>query len=280
MSITTSSISSGTAGSSYSQTFSASGGYGSKTWSKSGGPSGLTMSSSGTLSGTISSSASGRYSLTVYVTDALGTTASRSYTLNVSAVTYPTLTISTSSLSSATKGSSYSFTMSGSGGTGSGYSWSATGLPSGLSMSSGGVISGTPGASGNFSVVVRLQDSRGSSSQVSKTLSLSVAASVPENETGYPYPSGSFVRTVDINEQYTFSSPGLYGFYIIGSNYSPIWKVLRISSSFTVVCYSDGSSSSFMYIVDNANNYIYHSDVFIEATSSVYIRTDVYYIKA
>jgi hypothetical protein len=39
------------------------------------------------------------------------------------------------------------------------YAWSATGLPSGLSISSAGVISGTMSAAGTVSFVVKVTDS-------------------------------------------------------------------------------------------------------------------------
>jgi hypothetical protein len=106
---------------------------------------------------------------------------------------------------------------------------------------------------------------------VSKTLSLSVAASVPENETGYPYPSGSKVATVRAlgpdtgtatDGSYT-GSTGLYGFYIDGR----VWKVFRFSSSFTVYCYSDYQSSypySYVNITGSSNYYYENKDTSIE----------------
>ena len=41
---------------------------------------------------------------------------------------------------------------------GAGYSWSATGLPTGLSLSAGGVLSGTP-TTGTANAIVTLTDS-------------------------------------------------------------------------------------------------------------------------
>jgi Zn-dependent metalloprotease len=52
---------------------------------------------------------------------------------------------------SGTVGTAASLTLSASGGTA--YTWSATGLPPGLSISSGGVISGTPTTAGTFSTM-------------------------------------------------------------------------------------------------------------------------------
>src|SRR4030042_7136333 len=52
--------------------------------------------------------------------------------------------------------------MSGAGGTAP-YSWAATGLPAGLSMSTSGSISGTPTTAGTSNVNVTLTDSAGGS---------------------------------------------------------------------------------------------------------------------
>src|SRR5205823_238637 len=51
--------------------------------------------------------------------------------------------------------------MVGSGGTGGPYTFSATGLPANLTMSSTGVISGTPSASGTTSYTVTVKDKDG-----------------------------------------------------------------------------------------------------------------------
>ena len=52
-------------------------------------------------------------------------------------------------------------TLVGAGGTGSPYTFTATGLPSGLSISSAGVISGTPTVSGTFNYTVTIKDKNG-----------------------------------------------------------------------------------------------------------------------
>ena len=58
----------------------------------------------------------------------------------------------------STVGTAVSLQLSASGGT-SPYTWTATGLPAGLSISSTGLISGTPSAAGSFSVTATAKDS-------------------------------------------------------------------------------------------------------------------------
>jgi hypothetical protein len=83
MSVTTSSLAAGTAGSPYSQPLSATGGTGTYTWSETGGLDGLTFSTGGLLTGTPSTS--GTFPITFTATDGNGATASASLTLSVAA---------------------------------------------------------------------------------------------------------------------------------------------------------------------------------------------------
>jgi hypothetical protein len=135
------------------------------------------MSSNGQISGTISSSVTTHsVNVTLRVQDYYN---SSNYATKVLAlaieIPVPALSITTSSLTAATQGTAYNATMGVSGGTGSGYTWSATGLPTGLTISTAGKISGTPSVNGTFSVTLKVYDSRGSSYAVSKKLSMSVA---------------------------------------------------------------------------------------------------------
>ena len=94
-------------------------------------------------------------------------------------ITYTTptaaLTIDTSSpLPSGTKGQHYSTTLAASGGK-PGYTWSlipGSSLPAGLTLSSGGVISGTPTANGTKTFTVEVRDSVGATAD--KTFSLTI----------------------------------------------------------------------------------------------------------
>jgi hypothetical protein len=91
------------------------------------------------------------------------------------AATPPSIT--TASLPNGTVGQSYSGSVAATGGT-TPYTWSATGLPAGLSLdSSSGAISGIPTASGTSTVTVTVTDANGLTD--SATLSLMVATSSP-----------------------------------------------------------------------------------------------------
>jgi hypothetical protein len=85
------------------------------------------------------------------------------------------LSITTGSLPNGTSGSSYSSVVNAIGGTGA-HTWSlASGsLPSGLTLASGGTISGTPSSSGQASFNVRVTDSVGAS--VVRALTIAVVA--------------------------------------------------------------------------------------------------------
>ena len=79
--ITTTSLPNGTKNSSYSQTFSVSGGLAPYTWSISGAPSWLSLSASGVLSG--KPTTGGTFSFTAKVADSLGNTATQGLSIKV-----------------------------------------------------------------------------------------------------------------------------------------------------------------------------------------------------
>ncbi|HUA94080.1 MAG TPA: putative Ig domain-containing protein [Acidimicrobiales bacterium] len=120
-------------------------------------PTGLTLDpSSGLVSGT--PQVTGRYSFNVHVTDSSTPSpqsASGPVTITVGP---PPVAISSTSLPTAVVGSPYSTSLGAVGGNPP-YLWSATGLPSGLTLSSTGTISGTPTAPGQATVRVTATDS-------------------------------------------------------------------------------------------------------------------------
>ncbi|MCW0218643.1 MAG: putative Ig domain-containing protein, partial [Prosthecobacter sp.] len=141
--VTPSSLSSVTTGAAFNQTLTAAGGKSPYTWVVQSGslPTGLTLSTAGVISGN-ATSAQGDYSFTVAATDGNACVGTRGYVLTL---TCPTVLITTATLPNGATGTAYSQALAASAGT-SPYTWSlVTGtLPTGLSLSSAGVISGVP----------------------------------------------------------------------------------------------------------------------------------------
>jgi large repetitive protein len=191
VSITTAGLPPGTVGVPYSQALAATGGSGGYTWSVTSGslPTGLTLSASGLISGVPSSS--GTSSFTVQVRNQTGATASQNLTITVSS---PVLTITTTSLTAGVVGGSYAQTLTATGGSGS-YTWSvsAGSLPPGLTLSSGGVISGSPAADGNYAFTIRAQDSTGAAAtsnlslNIGSGVSITTAPVLPSTSAGVQY---------------------------------------------------------------------------------------------
>jgi hypothetical protein len=112
------------------------------------------------------------------------TTASGSIDLAYSC-SAPDLVIVTESLPPGQDGVAYSAVVSASGGDGH-YSWSASGLPAGLSIGPGsGAISGTPDTSGTFSVTITVTDGESPPQMKSATLPLTVSPP-PDDSSGGP----------------------------------------------------------------------------------------------
>lgn len=172
--ITTTSLPGGTVGLAYNQTLQATGGIGTLVWSRSAGslPSNLALSSAGVISGTPTNT--GTSNFTVQVTDALSQSDTQPLSIAISAATAP-LTITTTSINSCRVNRNCSRTLTASGGT-TPYTWSlnagSEALPAGLSLSSGGVITGTPTVTGSKSPTFRVQDSAGRSATKQLTVTI------------------------------------------------------------------------------------------------------------
>jgi hypothetical protein len=95
---------------------------------------------------------------------------------SIGSVTLPSVT--TTTLQNATVNSSYSATLNGTGGVAP-YTWAVTSgsLPAGLSLSSGGVISGTPTTAGSSSFTVTLTDTEGNEASAGLSLVVNPLAS-------------------------------------------------------------------------------------------------------
>ena len=144
-----------------------SGGVAPFTWSATGLPAGLSLNpNTGVITGTPSAVATS--TITVTVQDAYGVTDPQTYTVTIK----PSPSITTSSLPNGEKSVFYSTTMAVSNGTPP-YTWAGSGLPNGLSMSAGGVLSGTPTVFGTFSITVTVTDRAGASA--SRILSITLS---------------------------------------------------------------------------------------------------------
>jgi len=169
---TPASLPAGTYNVAYTGSVAATGGAGALTYTVSSGamPTGLSLSSSGAISG--APAATGAFNFTVKAADAFGDSATMPLSI---AVTYPALTVSTTSLNAAVVGTPYTATLAASGGSGAGFTWSlasGSSLPAGLSLSAGGTISGTATTAGSTGFTVKLLDS--ASNSVQKLLELTV----------------------------------------------------------------------------------------------------------
>ncbi len=141
----------------YTQAITASGGTAPYTYINTTGalPGGLSLSSGGSLSGTPTSA--GTFVFTVNATDANNFNGTRTYSLTVNS--QPTITLSPSSLSAIYLGMPYTQAITASGGTAPYTYINTTGaLPGGLSLSSGGSLSGTPISAGTFVFTVNATD--------------------------------------------------------------------------------------------------------------------------
>jgi len=144
------------------------------TYSATGLPAGLAISSStGLISGTPTTA--GSNSVTVTVKDTTGATGSASFTWTITSTTGNTVTVTNPGSQTGTVGTAVSLqikaTDSASGQT---LTYSATGLPAGLSISSTtGLISGTPTTASSNSVTVTAKDTTGATGSASFTWTIS-----------------------------------------------------------------------------------------------------------
>jgi hypothetical protein len=149
---------------------------GTLSYSASGLPAGLSINSTtGVISGTATTA--GSYSVTVTGTDSTGPSGSATYTWNVGS-TSNTVTVTNPGSQTGTVGTAASLQISATdSASGQTLTYSASGLPAGLSINSGtGLISGTPTTAGTSTVTVTATDSTGASNSASFSWTISAAA--------------------------------------------------------------------------------------------------------
>jgi large repetitive protein len=174
-------------------TVSATGGTAPLTLAAAGLPAGMTFNAStGALGGT--PSAAGAYAITVTATDVNGLTGSQTYSGTIT----PPPSITTASVATPVIGVAYSQTISASGGTGADtFSISAGALPTGLSISAAGIISGTPSAGGSFPFTVTATDANGLTGAKAYTATVT-------------FPNGAVI--------FGSSTPGSFAFTVTGAD--------------------------------------------------------------
>ena len=215
--ITTSPLPDGTVGSAYGFSFQAIGGKGPYQWAAVGLPAFLKLAASGGISGMPPAGSAGPYSFTVSVGDTLGNKVSGMFSLTVDPLNSPPapLSIVSELLTPATEGVPYSAGFSASGGTPP-YSWTATGLPSWLKLTSAGQLSGTPpaGSAGAYDFTVNVQDANskttgvGVSLQVNPApLSIFTTSPLPDGREGSSY--GFSFQAIGGKGPYQWAAVGL-----------------------------------------------------------------------
>lgn len=231
--ITSTSLPDATAGTAYHQTVATSGGTGAVMLHASGLPSWLTLSSQGVLTGEPTVADEGSVSFSVTATDANGVASAPQY-LSITVDAPPVVT--STSLPAAEVGVAYvNQYVSTSGGAGP-LTFHATGLPDWMTLSPGGVPSGTPTSAdvGTTTFTVTATDANGAQSS-SQLVSITVDP-VP-TLTSLPLPTGTAGQNYD---QFLSASGGV-GTVLFSSSDLPDW--LSLSSAGELVGLPDDAGS-------------------------------------
>ena len=185
LTITTTSLADGIAGTAYSASLAASGGTGSISWRVTTGnlPGGLTLSDSGDISGTPTAAGTTNFTVTATDSSTPPQTAKQALTITINSK----LVITSTSLPNGLVSTAYSTTLASSGGAGT-ITWSVSSgsLPAGLALSGSGTISGTPTTAGTSSFTVQAKDSGTPQQTAQQQLSIAIYAGLTITTTSLP----------------------------------------------------------------------------------------------
>ena len=183
---------------------------GTLSYTATGLPAGLSVnSSSGLISGTPTTA--GSDSVTVTATDSTGPSGSASFTWTVNSAAANTVTVTNPGSQTGTVGTAASLQISATdSASGQTLTYSATGLPAGLSISSStGLITGTPTTSGTSTVSVTAKDTTGATGSASFSWTVNAAGSCtasqllgnPGFETGTAAPWATTASVINDNSK-------------------------------------------------------------------------------
>jgi uncharacterized protein (TIGR03437 family) len=147
------------------------------TWTAAPLPAGLSINGSGVITGTPTTNSGSPFTVSVTAKDVNNATSSQNFTLTVN----PALKITPGTLPLGIPSVVYTTTtLVASGGSGSGYTFTSSGLPPGLSLSSAGVLSGTPTTSTGspYTVNVTVTDSTPASVTIPYTIVIAPPLSI------------------------------------------------------------------------------------------------------
>ena len=229
----------------YSDQLTVSGGTSPFTWSVSSGslPAGISLSADGNLSGT--PTATGTYSFTVKVSDANSQTATQATSITISTGVSTTFTAPPA----GEINTAYSDTLTATGGTAP-YVWlvNAGSLPPGITLSTAGVLAGTPTSAGSYSFSVNVIDQNGGIATTSITLVIAAGpvlnfAAPPSGEVGAAY-------------SYTLIASGGTGPYAwsVNAGSLPTGITLNASSGILSGTPTAAGTSNFTIMVTDANS--------------------------
>ena len=175
----------GTVGVAFNQTITGSGGTAPFSFAVTAGalPAGLTLTSAGVLAG--SPEAAGTSPVTIRGTDANGCFASLAYTIVIDAApppppVCPAITLAPTTLPGGTVGVAFNQTIAGSGGMAPyAFGLTAGALPAGLTLTSAGVLTGTPTTAGTSPFTIRGTDTNGCFASLAYTIVVAAAPPPP-----------------------------------------------------------------------------------------------------
>lgn len=187
LSITTTSLQQGQTAVAYNASLTATGGTAPYMWTLKSGtlPAGLSLSTGGTISGTPTTA--GAASITVQVSDSATTPQTATSGNLTLAISGGTLQITSTVATVGTVGTAYNFQLEATGGVPP-YTWSTTAgssLPAGLTVSSSGLVSGTPTAAGTSNPSITVTDET-TSNMTSEPVAFTI------NPAGTPLADGNY----------------------------------------------------------------------------------------